>query len=79
MTDLFTVTKQELEETSAQLTTTTENLVATSETLHETRVILQDTKQDRDEQKHLVGQHVVAEESLYNEAKQVPCVCQKKE
>lgn len=71
MTDLFTVTKQELEETSAQLTTTTENLVATSETLHETRVILQDTKQDRDEQKHLVGQHVVAEESLYNEAKQL--------
>lgn len=68
---MFTITKRELEETSAQLTTTTENLVATTEILHETKVILQDTKQDRDEQKHLVGKHVVSEESLYSEAKQV--------
>ncbi|XP_076102450.1 kinesin-like protein KIF11 [Mytilus galloprovincialis] len=71
VTDLFTMTKLELEETSQQLTITTENLVATTETLQETKVTLCETKQDRDEQQHLVGKHVEAEENLFNEAKQL--------
>ncbi|XP_052099395.1 kinesin-like protein KIF11 [Mytilus californianus] len=71
VTDLFTMTKQELEETSQQLTITTENLVATTETLQETKVTLCETKQDRDEQHHLLGKHVEAEENLFNEAKQL--------
>ncbi|XP_063432848.1 kinesin-like protein KIF11 [Mytilus trossulus] len=71
VTDIFTMTKLELEETSQQLTITTENLVATTETLQETKVTLCETKQDRDEQQHLVGKHVEAEEKLFNEAKQL--------
>ena len=71
MTDLFTITRQELDETSQQLTITTENLVSTTETLQETQVTLCETKQDRDEQHHLVDKHVEAENDLYSEAKQV--------
>jgi hypothetical protein len=45
--------------------------VSTTETLQETQVTLCETKQDRDEQHHLVDKHVEAENDLYSEAKQV--------
>ena len=64
MSDLFTLTKGELEERDRQLDETSKQL---TQTKHE----LQQTMTDRNEQKHLVGEHVKAEKVLLNQAKKV--------
>ena len=73
MTELFTSTKQELEETTEVLKVTSNKLVKTTEVLQETGDSLIKTTQERDEQTHLVSEHVKAETDLYSEANQV-CV-----
>lgn len=67
MSDLFTMTKEELEERNEQLE-------ETRTLLKETEASLRRTRKDRDEQKHLVGKHVEAETKLYSEAEQVSLV-----
>lgn len=69
MNDLFTYTKQELEDTTRDLELTTENLKVT-----ETK--LSRTTKERDEQTQLVNVHVKSEAQLYARATKVkPTQC----
>ena len=71
LNELFTDTKQELDEKTEELTVTTKNLEETADTLKVTRGVLRKTRRDRDEQKHLVGEHVKSESSLQEQASEV--------
>ena len=65
------MTKQELEETTAELTECSQHLAETKEVLLKTESNLRKTRQDRDEQKYLVGEHVKSEKVLHEQAAQV--------
>ncbi|XP_041476441.1 kinesin-like protein KIF11-B isoform X1 [Lytechinus variegatus] len=71
VTELFEYTQKELEERTEELEITTKNLEETTETLHITEKDLRDTTQDRDEQRHLVSEHVKTETQLMSEATQL--------
>ncbi|XP_005094304.1 kinesin-like protein KIF11-B isoform X2 [Aplysia californica] len=71
LTELFTDTKEELTVTTEKLVSTTQVLEVTTETLQKTDKELKVTKQDRDEQKYLVEEHVKNEDSLYSQAEQL--------
>ena len=69
--DLFTETQEELTTTKEELTQTCQTLEETETTLKTTKSNLYRTRKDRDEQKHLVTQHVKTETKLYEQAAQV--------
>lgn len=71
LNDLFTDTKKELEETTADLVDKRHKLEVTTTDLHVTKERLGTVTQQRDEQTHLVVAHVKTEGSLSGEAKQV--------
>lgn len=73
---LFSDTKQELEETSEELSVTSKNLENKTVMLHLTSTALQATTQDCNEQKFLVEEHVKSEAVLYSQADQVTSICQ---
>ncbi len=64
LNELFSLTKEKLEETEETLEHTSKKLEDTKERLITTRV-------DRDEQKFLVSQHVKGEAKLHSQASQV--------
>jgi len=61
---MFAETKEKLEDTTKQLDDTQQNL-------HVTKKTLRLTKKQRDEQKHLVTEHVKTETVLHEQASQV--------
>lgn len=65
------VTTEALATTKAQLEDTTTKLEATEKTLEKTQNKLSKTIQQRDEQTHLVTQHVVSETQLQKQAHSV--------
>nr|CAC20783.1 kinesin-like boursin [Paracentrotus lividus] len=71
VTELFEYTQKELEDRTEELEITTKNLVETTDTLHVTEKDLRVTTQDRDEQRHLVSEHVKTETQLMSEATQL--------
>ena len=68
---MFSDTKKELEVTTEKLTETKDTLKTTKTTLRETKITLRDTEQDRNEQRHLVDEHVKTETDLFSQATQV--------
>ena len=68
---MFSDTKKELEVTTEKLTETKDTLKTTKSTLRETKITLRDTEQDRNEQRHLVDEHVKTETDLFSQATQV--------
>lgn len=73
--ELFTETKKDLEQTTEQLKITTNHLEKTAEVLQETEENLCQTTQDRNEQRHLVMEHVTNEDKLYGQANDVSNSC----
>jgi kinesin family protein 11 len=71
LSELFTDTKQELEETTRELQHTGKQLELTSVALKVTERKLGQTTQERDEQKHLVLVHVKTEDKLHSQATKV--------
>ena len=71
MQELFSETKQELEERTEELTVTSKELEDTTSNLKRTKTVLRATAQVRDEQKHLVACHVKTEKVLYSDANKV--------
>ena len=71
LNDMFTDTKEELADTKEVLAETAQNLEETKDTLKTTKANLYRTRKDRDEQKHLVGQHIKSETKLHEQASQV--------
>jgi hypothetical protein len=71
LNELFTDTKQELEETSRELQQTGKQLELTSSALKVTERKLDRTTQERDEHKYLVSVHVKTEEKLHTQATKV--------
>ena len=69
--ELFTDTKEELEEKTKDLEYTTKELEETSETLRTTETKLTRTTTERDEQRHLVKEHVKTETKLFGQASKV--------
>lgn len=70
-TELFEYTQKELEERTEELEITSKNLEETTDNLHRTEKDLEVTTQDRDEQRHLVTEHVKTETQLMSDAKQL--------
>ena len=71
ISELFSLTKDELTETQQDLKQCSEDLQSTKTELLKTEATLYKTRVDRDEQKHLVGEHVKAEAMLHAQATQV--------
>jgi septal ring factor EnvC (AmiA/AmiB activator) len=68
---MFVETKEELLDTKDTLMKTQEDLEETSDKLKTTTTNLYRTRKDRDEQKHLVSQHIKSETKLHEQASQV--------
>ncbi|XP_013399469.1 kinesin-like protein KIF11-B [Lingula anatina] len=66
--ELFNFNKLELEETKVNLEETSKKLEDTTSTLKQTKKVLRVTTRERDENKHLVQEHVQAEKNLHSEA-----------
>ncbi|XP_077997302.1 kinesin-like protein KIF11 [Glandiceps talaboti] len=66
--DLFHDTKETLEHTTEKLATTQLDLEDTSAKLQQTKQNLKETVIERDQQTHLVGEHVTVETELYSQA-----------
>ncbi|CAH1784140.1 unnamed protein product [Owenia fusiformis] len=71
ISELFGITKVELEDTSEQLAQTTQELDTCKVTLHDTKLRLRQTTQQRDEQTHLLHHHMDTETVLYSDATQL--------
>lgn len=71
ITQLFDSTKQTLEERTEDLRVTREVLGDTRVQLRDTCVTLKDTVREREEQRHLVTEHVKTETSLHGQATKV--------
>ncbi|XP_076439721.1 kinesin-like protein KIF11 isoform X2 [Babylonia areolata] len=68
LSELFTDTKKDLEETSEKLTITTGNLDKATTVLTKTKTMLRETEKDRDENAHLLSEHVSTETHLFSQA-----------
>ena len=68
---MFAETKEELLDTKEILTETKETLTKTKGDLKTTTSNLYRTRKDRDEQNHLVNQHIKSETKLHEQASQV--------
>ena len=68
---MFSETKEELATTQETLKETEQDLTETKDTLKTTTTNLYRTRKDRDEQKHLVSQHIKSETKLHEQASQV--------
>ena len=71
VSELFADTQKELESTSEKLTITTGNLDKATTVLTKTKTLLRQTEKDRDENAHLLTEHVSTETQLYSQAEQV--------
>ena len=71
LSELFTDTKKELEETASKLTITAGNLGKATDVLTKTKKHLKETEKARDENAHLLSEHVHTETELYTQATQV--------
>ena len=77
LNELFTEAKRDLEETAKELESTAKTLTETAENLRVTENHLSRTTRQRDEQCHLVHEHVKTEQKLYTQATQVILVVKK--
>ncbi|KAL8616571.1 Kinesin-related protein 11 [Nucella lapillus] len=75
--ELFSSTQKELEETSENLTVTVGNLDRATTALTHTKALLQQTEKDRDENAHLLSEHVSTETDLFSQASQLMIVMTK--